>query len=104
MTHDEEELIPTLQLLLGDLPDGRKRDLFCKAFPDSFMLVRVDAIKLGVMMRQTREHLQEIYDKVDGSSPLGGLAVQQVRHQADFAILELSKAAYVLGIKIGNMP
>ena len=68
------------------------------------MLVKGDARKIEGWMRETRGHLQTIYDTADGSSSLGLLAVQQVRHQADFAIRELGKTAYVLGIKIGNMP
>lgn len=104
MTRDPEALASALQLLLGDVPDEAKRALFYKAFPDSFILVKGDAKRLDAMMRETRGHLQTIYDAADGSSPLGLLAVQQIRHQADFAIRELSKTAYIIGIKLGNMP
>lgn len=101
---DPEALVATLQLLLGDVPDDEKRALFYKAFPDSFVLVKGDARKIEGWMRETRDCLQKIYDTTDGSSPLGMLAVQQVHHNADFAIRELSKTAHVLGLKIGNMP
>lgn len=104
MTHDPEALAAALQLLLGDVPDDEKRALFYKAFPNSFVLLKGDAKRLDDWMCNTRSYLQTIYDVSDGSSPLGMLAVQQVHHNADWAIRELSKVAHVLGLKIGNMP
>lgn len=104
MPNDHEALAATLQLLLGDVNDDEKRALFYKAFPNSFVLLKGDTKRLDDWMCETRSYLQRIYDMADGSSPLGMLAVQQVRHNADFAIRDLSKVAHVLGLKIGNMP
>ena len=102
--NDPEGVVGALQLLLGDVPDDQKRALFYKAFPNSFLLLKADAKQLDDWMYETRSYLQGIYDLSDGSSPLGGLAIQRVHHNADRAIQDLSKVAYVLGLKIGNMP
>lgn len=101
---DPEAVAAALQLLLADVSDDMKRALIYKAFPDSFVILKGDASKLGKWMLETRHYLQTIYDTTDGQTPLGLLAVQQVHHNADWAIRDLSKCAHVLGIKIGNMP
>lgn len=101
---DIDPRVPALQLLLADASDGMKRDLFYTAFPSSFVLLQGDAKMLGQWMRETRRNLQTIFDTTDGQTPLGMLAVQQVHHNADWAIRDLSKCADVLGVKIGTFP
>lgn len=101
---DIDPRVPALQLLLADASDDTKRALIYKAFPDSFVILKGEANRVEKWMRETRHYLQTIFDASDGQTPLGMLAVQQVHHNADWAIRDLSKCAHVLGIKIGNMP
>jgi hypothetical protein len=98
MTDDAR--IPALQLLLGDASDDTKRALFYKAFPDSFILLKGDAKILQTSIRQANADNDEIYAKADGSTPLGILAVQQVRDAASVVKTRVNLVAAALGISL----
>jgi hypothetical protein len=96
MTDDAR--IPALQLLLGDCTDDEKRALFYKAFPDSFILLKGDAKTLQDWLSEADSQINEIHDKADGSSPLGVIAVGQVRQSAGIARANIGRIAGLLGL------
>ena len=79
MPNDHEAVVATLQLLLGDVSGEDKRALFYKAFPDSFILVKGDAKRMDEQFRAAHAQIMNALAIADGGSPLGILAVTNLR-------------------------
>ena len=100
MTTDDEALVATLQLLLGDSTDERKRVLFYKAFPNSFVMLKGDVAVVTTSLRDAYRAAKAIEDMADGSSPLGILAVHQVNTAAKCVRSCIASAAHPVGVNL----
>lgn len=100
MKPDDEALVSTLQLLLSDKTDEVKRALFYKAFPDSFMIMKADGHTVQRWLTFASADVKEVRDMTDGSSPLGMIAVAQVRGKAETAHKHITLIANTLGLRV----
>lgn len=100
MTHDYEALVAALQLLLGDVPDDQKRAVFYKAFPDSFIMLRVDGTKMRDQLRLMRDNVEAALNIVDGSSGLGPAAAKNANVYLRDARAQIRLTAGILGISL----
>lgn len=100
MTHDYEALAAALQLLLGDVTDGQKRAVFNKAFPDSFIMLRVDGTKMRDQLRLLRANVEAALNIVDGSSGLGPAAAKNANVYLTDARAHIRLTAGILGISL----
>lgn len=98
MPNDHEAVVATLQLLLGDVSDDDKRALFYKAFPDSFILVKGDAKRMAEQFASAGALLRNALGIADGSSPLGILAVTNLRNELNAAKDNITAVRKTLGI------
>lgn len=100
MTHDYEALAAALQLLLGDVPDDQKRAVFYKAFPDSFIMLRVEGGKMRDQLRLMRDNVEAALNIVDGSSGLGPAAAKNANVYLKDARARIRLTAGILGISL----
>lgn len=100
MTHDHEALAAALQLLLGDVPDDQKRAVFYKAFPDSFIMLRVEGGKMRDQLRLMRDNVEAALNIVDGSSGLGPAAAKNANVYLTDARAHIRLTAGILGISL----
>lgn len=98
MTRDPEALASALQLLLGDVPDEEKRALFYKAFPDSFVMMRGDARRMKEQFLSADSQLKAAVGIADGSSPLGLMAVINLRNEINAAQDNIKAVRHTLGL------
>lgn len=82
MSTDNETLVATIQLLLGDLPVTDKRTILQSAFPDDLISVDADRAILMALIAQARRQIHEILmDQPRGDSGLGALAVKNLNER-----------------------
>lgn len=98
MTHDFEALAAALQLLIGDLPDADKRALFYKAFPNSFIMISGNAQHMQQWVKDALSHLCTAQSMADGSSPLGVVAVVNLRNELVAAKDNITAVRQTLGV------
>lgn len=95
---DPEAIAAALQLLMGDVSDDEKRALFYRAFPESFILVRGDAARTRARTTDISRILEDLLAMADGSTPLGIIAVGQVRDKLQAAKNDLNTVRTTLGL------
>ena len=100
MDDKNEALVATLQLLLSDVPDDTKRELFYRAFPDRFLLLKGRLMALKDHMIGANIHLKNAGEMTDGQSPLGKMAIQAVNRDISAANARIERAAAMLGIPL----
>jgi hypothetical protein len=98
MDDNSEALVATLQLLLSDVSDDTKRALFCRAFPDSFLMFKGGLLALKTHMSEANTHLKNAADMTDGQSPLGRMAIEAVNRDIGGAHQCLRRAAAMVGV------
>jgi hypothetical protein len=104
-----QALATTLQLLMGDLQDHEKRALIYAAFPDSFLiLVKRDnpfqstdeqKAQVASRLRGSGNLLSSLMTDLDGSTPYGRIAQEQMRAQLDTIRTDVRVIGTILGLR-----
>lgn len=98
MSHDYQALTAALQLLIGDLPDADKRSLYYAAFPNSFVLLQADSHHVSDHLKSAHSIIQNAVGIADGTTPLGMLAVTNLRNELSAARHNITAVRQALGM------
>ena len=96
----DDARVPALQLLLGDLDANEKQALLYLAFPDDFMLLRKDLEAIRGWLQSAKVFADRALEIADSSSPLGRLAVDNLRREVTSAKSNIRTVAGILGLSL----